>query len=160
MNHASKEVLLTARGLADAKEKLEYLKVVRRQEVLDKIKHAKSFGDLSENSEYDEAKNEQAEIETQIAELENVVNKAKLIDENSVQTDVVSVGTKVVVKNIDRKVEVEYYIVGSSEVDPANNRISYESPVGKGLLGHKPNETVTINVPAGTLRFKILSISK
>ncbi|MDD6308209.1 MAG: transcription elongation factor GreA [Clostridia bacterium] len=158
---AVKQTILTADGLKQLEDELEYLKTYKRQEVAEKIKQARAYGDLSENSEYDEAKNEQAQIENRIVEIENKLKNAKVIDEEHIDTTVVSVGTKVKVLDFEFDEEIEYSIVGSTEADPSKNRISDESPVGKGLLGAKVGETVKVPVPSGAvLEFKILSISK
>ena len=154
---AEKEVILTGEGLKKLEEKLEHLKTVRRHDVAERIKQAIDFGDISENSEYDDAKNEQAFIEGHIVELENKINTAKIIDE-SVKGDVVSVGSKVTVLDTMYNDELEYVIVGSSEADPFNNRISNESPVGKAILGEKVGKVVLVATPAGELRYKIVDI--
>ena len=156
----AKQVLLTSEGLAKLQDELENLKTVRRKENTAAIKRALSFGDLSENSEYDEAKNEQAEIEARISEIETILNNAKIIDEDNIATDVVSVGSKVQVKdNSDGTIET-YSIVGSTEADPMTGRISDESPVGGALLGHKLGETVIAEAPMGKIEFTIIDISK
>jgi transcription elongation factor GreA len=147
-----KEVILTAQGLEDLKAKIEYLRTERRQEVADRIKEARGFGDISENSEYDDAKNEQAMLEKQIAELEDKLRAATVIDEGAVSTDVVSVGATVHVKDQKTEKSVKYRIVGSSEANPAENKLSNESPVGKALLGKKRGEVVTVPVPRGPQR--------
>ena len=138
----AKQVLLTSEGLKKLQDELENLKTVRRKENTAAIKMARSFGDLSENSEYDKARNEQAEIESRIVEIENMLNNAKVIDEDNIDTDVVSVGSKVTVMDMEDKEEEEYLIVGSTEADPMNGKISDESPVGSALLGHKIDEVV------------------
>src|SRR5947209_10236959 len=132
-----KEVIVTAQGLEDLKERIEYLRNDRRREVAERIKEARGFGDISENSEYDDAKNEQAMLEKQIAELEDKLRGASVIDEDSVTTDVVSVGSTVHVKDQKTDKSVKYRIVGSSEANPAENKLSNESPVGKALLRRK-----------------------
>ena len=157
---AVKQVVLTDTGLKKLEEELEELKTVKRQEIAEKIKVARSFGDLSENSEYDEAKNEQAVVEARIATIEATLKNVKIIDESEITTEVVSMGTKVRVLDVDMEEEVEYSIVGSSESDPANGKISDESPVGKALVGHGVGETVVAETPAGELSFTILAISK
>ncbi len=155
-----KEVILTYEGLAKLEKELEYLKGAKRMEVAEKIKQALAFGDLSENSEYDAAKNEQAQVEERIIKVTNMLKHAKVIDEDEVATDTVSVGTKVTLLDVEFDEEIEYTIVGSTEADPAVGRISNESPVGSGLLGRKAGETVEIPVPQGTIVFKIVSIAK
>ena len=156
----AKQILLTSEGLQKLQDELENLKTVRRKENTAAIKRALSFGDLSENSEYDEAKNEQAEIEARIVEIENMLNNAKVIDEDSIATDVVSVGSKVKVKDMEDGTIEEYSIVGSTEADPMNGKISDESPVGNALLGHKVGEKVIVEAPMGKLEYEIVEISK
>lgn len=155
-----KEVILTPEGFKKLEKELEHLKTVKRRDIASKIKHAIAFGDISENSEYEEAKNEQAFIEGRIATLEKMLRHAKIIDDMDVSTDVVSIGSKVRLKDIELGKEFEYTIVGSAEADPANNKISNESPVGKALLGKKVHSIVDIEVPAGILKYKILEIKK
>lgn len=153
-----KETLLTAEGLKKLEEELAYYKSVRRIEVSERIKTAIEYGDISENSEYDDAKNEQAFIEGHIIELENKINTAKIIDEKT-RKNVVSVGSKVKLLDEEFNEELDYVIVGSSEADPFNNRISNESPVGSAILGKKKGATVEVNTPDGVATFKILAIS-
>lgn len=153
-----KETLLTAEGLKKLEEELAHYKSVRRIEVAQRIKTAIEYGDISENSEYDDAKNEQAFIEGHIIELENKINTAKIIDEKS-RKNVVSVGSKVKLLDEEFNEELDYVIVGSSEADPFNNRISNESPVGSAILGKKKGATVEVNTPDGVATFKILAIS-
>lgn len=141
-------------------KELENLKTVKRKEVAEKIKVARSFGDLSENSEYDEAKAEQAALEERIAYLEQLINNAKIIDKDEVSTDFVGIGTNVKIQNLDTGDIFEYSIVGSKEADPLNFKISDESPVGKALMGKKVGDVVEVSVPAGKFRYKILEISK
>jgi transcription elongation factor GreA len=160
MSENSKQVILTYEGLKKIEDELEQLKTVRRKEVTQKIKTALSFGDLSENSEYDEAKNEQAFVEGRIVTLENMLKNAKVIDEEDVKTDIISVGATVRVNEIEYDDEMEITIVGSAEADPAEMRLSNESPIGRGLLGHKVGETVEIQVPEGTRKFEVLEIKK
>ena len=146
-------------GLFSEKE-LEYLKTEKRAEISERIKIALGFGDLSENSEYDEAKNAQAENEALIVELENKVRYAKIIDESEIDTKTVQVGNTVKLLDMEFNEEVTYTIVGSTEVDLTQNRISNESPMGKALLGAKKNQTVEVQAPAGVIKYKILSITK
>ena len=153
-----KETLLTAEGLKKLEEELAYFKSVRRIEVAQRIKTAIEYGDISENSEYDDAKNEQAFIEGHIIELENKINTAKIIDEKT-RKNVVSVGSKVKLLDQEYDEELDYVIVGSSEADPFNNRISNESPVGSAILGKKKGATVEVNTPDGVATFKFLAIS-
>ena len=136
----TKQVLMTDEGLKNLEAELEELKAVKRKEIAEKIKVALSFGDLSENSEYDEAKNEQAIVEARIASIENMLKNVKIINEDELSTEIIHVGSKVKVRDIDFDDICEYKIVGSSEADPVNGRISDESPVGKGLIGHKVGE--------------------
>ncbi|MDD2482035.1 MAG: transcription elongation factor GreA [Lutispora sp.] len=156
----NKENLLTLSGLAKLEEELEYLRATKRAEVAQRIKQALAFGDISENSEYDEAKNEQAFIEGRIAQLENILKTAKVIDDDDINTDVVSVGAKVLLKDEDLGDEMEYTLVGSAEADPINLKISNESPVGKALIGKKAEEVVEIQVPDGIIKYRILHIKK
>ncbi|WP_295785388.1 transcription elongation factor GreA [Veillonella ratti] len=153
-----KETLLTAEGLKKLEEELAHYKSVRRIKVAQRIKTAIEYGDISENSEYDDAKNEQAFIEGHIIELENKINTAKIIDEKT-RKNVVSVGSKVKLLDEEFNEELDYVIVGSSEADPFNNRISNESPVGSAILGKKKGATVEVNTPDGVATFKILAIS-
>ena len=154
-----KEVLLTPQGLEELKAKIDHLSTARRQEVAERIKEARAFGDISENSEYDDAKNEQAMLEKQIAELEDKLRAATVIDENNVSTDVVGVGTTVHVKDQKTEKSVKYRIVGSAEANPSEAKLSNESPVGKALMGHKRNEIVSVPLPGGgTRELKITKI--
>ena len=154
-----KEILLTYEGMKKLEEELEYLKTVKRREVAERIKVALGFGDLSENSEYDEAKNEQAQVEMKIVDLENKLRNVKIIDEDEIDTKTVQVGNKVQVLDMEYDEKVDYTIVGSTEVDLAENKISNESPIGAALLGKKKNEVVEVQTPGGMLKFKILKIS-
>ncbi len=156
----SKKVLLTNEGLQKLQDELDNLKNVRRKENTEALKVAKSFGDLSENSEYDEAKNEQAEIEARIAEIENMLKNYTLIDEANIDSTKVNLGSKVRLLDKELKEEVTYTIVGKAEADPMNGTISNDSPVGKALIGKKVGQTATADTPAGELKFKILEISK
>ena len=140
--------------------KLENLKTVKRVEIAERIKVALGFGDLSENSEYDEAKNAQAENETKIAELENKIRYAKIIDESEIDTKTVQVGNTVKLLDLEFDEEVSYTIVGSTEVDIAQNKISNESPIGSAILGAKKNQIVEVQAPAGVMQYKVLSITK
>ena len=155
-----KEVLLTQEGFDNLEKELNYLKTERRAEIAERIKVALGFGDLSENSEYDEAKNAQAENEVKIAELENKVIYAKIIDEKDIDTETVQVGNIVKVLDMEFDEKIEYTIVGSTEVNLAENKISNESPLGAALLGAKRNNVVEVNAPAGVMKYKILSIKK
>ena len=144
-----KEILLTAQGLKALEDELEYLKVVKRKEMAEKIALARSYGDLSENSEYDDAKNEQAQMEARIADIEVTLKHAKVIDESEISNENVHIGSFVTVFNSLIDVEVKYNIVSASEAEPENNKISDESPVGKALLGKKTGEKVTVELPNG-----------
>ena len=155
-----KEVLLTQEGYNNLEKELNYLKTEKRAEVADRIKVALGFGDLSENSEYDEAKTAQAENENKIAQLEDKLRHAKIIDEKDIDTETVQVGNIVKVLDMEFDEKVEYTIVGSTEVDLAENKISNESPLGAALLGAKKNQTVDVNAPAGIMKYKILQIKK
>ena len=155
-----KEVILTQEGFDKLEKELNYLRTEKRAEIAERIKVALGFGDLSENSEYDEAKNAQAENEAKIAEYENKVRHAKIIDAKDIDTETVQIGNTVKVLDIEFNEEVEYTIVGSTEVDLTQNRISNESPMGKALLGAKKNQTVEVQAPAGVIKYKILSITK
>ncbi|ADG81117.1 GreA/GreB family elongation factor [Thermincola ferriacetica] len=155
-----KEVILTLDGLKKLEHELEQLKTVKRREVAERIKQAIEFGDISENSEYEDAKNEQAFIEGRILTLEKMLRNARVIDEGDVHTDVVSIGSTVLLKDLEFGDEIAYTIVGSAEADPSANKISNESPVGKALLGQKTGEIIEVNVPAGTLKYQIMGISK
>ena len=155
-----KEVILTQEGYNNLEKELEYLKTEKRVEIAERIKVALGFGDLSENSEYDEAKNAQAENEVKIAELENKLRHAKIIDEKDIDTKTVQIGNTVKLHDIEFDEEVEYTIVGSTEVNLAENKISNESPIGRALLGAKKGATVDVEAPAGIIQYKILSIKK
>ena len=155
----SKEIILTDEGLRKLEEELEQLKTVKRKEIAEKIKEALSFGDLSENSEYDEAKNEQAFVEARILQLETTLKNFRVLDDDELNNEIVSVGSKVILRDVEFDEEVEYQIVGSTEADPASGKISDESPVGKGLIGHKIGETVVIEAPVGDIKYEILSIN-
>lgn len=160
MKMPEKETLLTYEGLKKLEEELEYLKTEKRKEIAERIKVALGFGDLSENSEYDEAKNEQAQVEMRIIDLENKLRNVKLIDEDEIETKTVQVGNVVQILDIEFNEKVEYKIVGSTEVDLAENKISNESPIGSALLGRKKNEIVDVETPGGVIQLKILKITK
>jgi transcription elongation factor GreA len=159
MSNTNKHIM-TYEGVKKIEDELEYLRTVKRKEISEKIRFALSFGDLSENSEYDEAKNEQAFVEGRIVQLENMLKNVTIVDESEIPSDVVSVGCIVKVKDCDLNEEVEYSIVGSAEADPLNNKISSESPVGKSLLGKKVGDTVEVQVPDGVSKYNIISIRK
>ena len=155
-----KEILLTQEGYDNLEKELEYLKTEERAAIAERIRVALGFGDLSENSEYDEAKNAQAANETKIADLENKIRHARIIDESEIDTKTVQIGNTVQIKDLEFDEDLEYTIVGSTEVDLANGKISNESPIGAALLGAKKNEIVEANTPGGIVKFKILSIKK
>ena len=153
----AKEIIVTDEGLRKLELELEELKTIKRKEVAEKIKVALSFGDLSENSEYDEAKNEQAFVESRI---EDMLNVAKVVDESELPTDKVAIGSKVKVLNLTRNTETVYNIVGSTESDPLKGKISDESPIGKALVGSKVGDEVSVEAPAGIINIKVLEINK
>ncbi len=155
-----KEFLVTQEGYDNLEKELEELKTVKRQEIAERIKVALGFGDLSENSEYDEAKNAQAANENKIAELEQKIRFAKIIDDSEIDTESVQVGNIVKVHDMEFDEDLEYTIVGTTEVDLSQNKISNESPIGKALMGKKKNQVVNVEAPAGTIKMKILSIKK
>jgi len=157
----NRETVLTSEGLEELKSKIERLRGERRREVAQRIKEAREFGDIAENSEYDDAKNEQAMLEKQIADLEEKLRSARVIDETAVDTDVVGLGATVHVKDQKTEKSTKFRIVGSAEADPSESKLSNESPVGKALLGHKRGETVTVPVPRGPARkLKITKIER
>lgn len=156
----SKQVILTEEGLKNLEAELENLKTVKRKEVAEKIKVALSFGDLSENSEYDEAKNEQGIIEARILEIEAMLKNVKVIDEHELSTELVNVGSKVKVKDMEYDEVIDYKIVGPSEANPMEGRISDESPVGASLIGHKEGDLVKVETPGGICTYKIIQIYK
>ena len=154
-----KDIFFTPEGLEKIENEIEYLKTVRRKEVAERIKVALGYGDLSENSEYDEAKNEQAYVEERIAKLEMMARNAKVNDEKDLNHDMVNVGSTVVVKDLDSGDEDEYTIVGSAEADPLSGKISNESPVGAGLIGLKVGDITEIEIPDGIIKYKVCAIS-
>lgn len=156
----NKQIMLTDEGLLKLEQELENLKTKKRQEVAEKIKVARGFGDLSENSEYDAAKEEQAQVEARIVHLENMLKNAKVIDQDEIDLNKVSIGTKVKVYDEEFDEELEYSIVGSTEADPDLFKISDESPVGRALIGRNVGDTVDVDTPGGVVKFKILSINK
>ena len=153
-----KETILTLEGLNQLEKELENLKTVKRREVAQRIKQAIEFGDISENSEYEDAKNEQAFIEGRIIMLEKMLRNAKVIEDDNLGKEAVSLGSTVLLKDLEFGDEVKYTIVGSVEADPAANKISNESPVGKAILQHKKGDVVEVEVPAGVIKYKILDI--
>ena len=155
-----KYIMVTEEGLKNLEDELENLKTVRRKEIAEKIKVALSFGDLSENSEYDEAKNEQAIAEARIAEIEAILKKAKVINEHELSTEIIHVGSRVKIFDLKHQEECQYRIVGSNEANPLEGKISDECPVGKGLIDHKVGDRVEIETPDGICEYDVLEISK
>lgn len=157
---SEKEVLLTQEGLKKLEEELENLKSVKRREVAERIKIAIGYGDISENSEYEDAKNEQAFIEGRIITLEKMLRNARIINNDEVDTNTVSIGSTVILEDLEIGDTVEYTIVGTAESDPFMNKISNESPVGKAILGQQKDAVVDVQVPAGIIQYKIIDIKK
>ena len=155
-----KQITVSSEGLKKLKEELEYLRTTKRKEVAENIKTARSFGDLSENSEYDEAKDEQAKVELRIVELEKMLKNIRVVDNNDVKTDTASVGSKVKVFYVDDNEEAEYTIVGPTEADPLAGKISDDSPVGSAILGKKTDDEFIVETPGGNVKMRILSISR
>jgi transcription elongation factor GreA len=153
-----KEVILTPEGYEKLKQEIEYLSTQKRREIAERIRVAREFGDINENAEYDDAKNEQALIENRIAMLEDRLSHARVIQKKEVSSDVVSIGSRVRLRDVEAKQTVEYHIVGSAEANPAEQKLSNESPVGKAIIGRKKGETVDVATPRGSLKFKILDI--
>jgi transcription elongation factor GreA len=153
-----KEVILTPEGYEKLRQEIEHLSTTKRREVAERIRIAREFGDIQENAEYDDAKNEQALLEHRIATLEDRLRDARVIGKDEVTTDVVSVGSHVRLRDVDAKKTFEYHIVGSAEANPTENKLSNESPVGKALIGRKKGETIEVTAPRGALKFKILEI--
>ena len=156
----AKQTLLTDEGLKNYENELEYLKDVKRKEIAEKIKVARSFGDLSENSEYDEAKNDQAMLEARIAQIEAILKNAKIIDDSELTNEHIHIGSKVKLHDCEFDEDIEYQIIGSNEADPFDGKISDESPVGAALLGHKIGDTVEVETPDGAIKFVVLEISR
>lgn len=159
MSEAKKHIM-TYDGIKKLEEELEHLKTVKRKEITEKIKVALGFGDLSENAEYTEAKNEQAFVEGRIIQLENLLKNAEVVDETELPKDIVSVGCRVTVEDSEFKEKIEYHIVGSAEADPMNDKISNESPVGKALIGKKKGNVAEAQTPNGVIKYKILKITR
>lgn len=157
---AEKEVILTQTGLQKLEEELEYLKSVKRREIAERIKVAIGYGDISENSEYEDAKNEQAFVEGRVITLEKMLRNARIINNDDVDTDVVSVGSIVTLKDLEFGDSIEYTIVGTAESDPFQNKISNESPVGKSIIGKQIGSIVDVQVPAGVIQYEIMEIKK
>lgn len=156
----NKEIILTQEGMKKLKDELEFLKTTKRQEMAEKIKIARGFGDLSENAEYDEAKNEQAEVEARINQIIEMLKYARILDESEIVADEVNLGSRVKIFDVEFEEELEYIIVSTTEADPANNKLSQESPVGKALLHGKVGDVVKAETPGGEIEFKILEISR
>lgn len=156
----AKQIVMTESGLEKLQQELDFLKSVKRKEAAENVGIARSFGDLSENSEYDEAKNEQAKVEAQIAELEETLKHVTVISDSEIQTDSVRPGVTVGVLDMEYDEEDEFIIVNSHEVDPAARKISDQSPIGKALIGTRVGDTVTIEIPDGTVKYKVLKITK
>jgi transcription elongation factor GreA len=154
-----KEVILTPEGYKKLKAEIELLSTEKRREVAERIRVARQFGDIAENAEYDDAKNDQMLLEHRIARLEEQLRNARVIEKKEITTDVVSVGSRVRLRDVDAKQTVEYHIVGSAEANPSANKLSNESPVGKAIIGHKKGETVEVLTPRGSrLKYKIMEI--
>ena len=156
----AKEFKLSAERLEELKSELNYPKTVREKEVADQIKEARSFGDLSENSEYDEAKNEQGKLYSRIAEIENILSNYVIIEEHTEDSNSVRLGSKITVLDLELDIEETYHVVGSQEADPMNGRISEESPFGKALLGKAVGEIVIVEAPAGNIEYKVIDIQR
>lgn len=154
-----KEILVSQEGLAKIEAELETLKTTKRREVAERIKTAREFGDISENSEYEDAKNEQAFIEGRIQSLEKMLRQARVVDQAELDPEVVHIGSHVVVRDLSENIEEEYHIVGTAEAEPSKNRISIESPVGKALMGLRPGQRVEVKAPIGTIAFEVVKIS-
>ncbi len=157
---SNKPAILTHEGYKKLNDELEYLKTVKRKEVAEKLKEARGFGDLSENSEYDEAKNEQAEVEARISKLDEILKDAEVVNEDEIDTNSVSIGVKVKVFDYKFDEEIEYTLVGSSEADPFENKVSIDSPIGQKLEKTKVGEEVTVESPGGEYKLKVLEIHR
>jgi transcription elongation factor GreA len=153
-----KEVILTAEGYEKLKQEIEYLSTDKRREVAERIRIAREFGDIAENAEYDDAKNEQAHLEARIAILEERLKNARVIQKKEIKSGEVSIGTKVRLRDMDANQTVEYHIVGSAEANPTEGKLSNESPVGKAIMGRKKGEVVEVAAPRGSLKYKIMDI--
>ncbi len=153
-----KEVILTAEGYEKLKREIDHLRGEKRREVAERIRVAREFGDIAENAEYDDAKNEQAMLEHRIAQLEERLLSARVISKKEISKDAVSIGSRVVLRDVKARKDVEYHIVGSAEANPAENKLSNESPVGKAIMGRKKGEVVEVAAPRGALKFKIVEI--
>ena len=156
----AKQIVVTESSFLKLKAELEYLKNVKRKEAAENVGIARSFGDLSENSEYDEAKNEQAKIEVQISELEETIAHAKVISDHEIQTDIVNVGVTVTIYDMDYDEETAYTLVSSRDVDPLSNLISDQSPIGRALIGTKVGDIVSVDIPDGVAKFRVVKIAR
>jgi transcription elongation factor GreA len=154
-----KEVILTKEGYDKLRKEIDHLRNDKRREVAERIRVAREFGDIAENAEYDDAKNEQAMLEHRIAQLEERLLAARVIEKKEISKDSVSIGSKVKLRDVEAKKTLEYHIVGSAEANPAENKLSNESPVGKAIMGRKKGETVEVATPRGKLKFKIMEIA-
>ena len=155
-----REIILTPEGYRRLKDEIDYLSTKKRDEVAERIRESRQFGDIAENAEYDDAKNEQAMLEQRIAVLEDKLRSAKVIDSSVVNTDVVGLGTKVTLQDMQHGDVLQYFIVGSAEADPTDHRLSNESPVGRAIIGRRPGDKVAVSVPRGTISYKILAIER
>jgi len=153
-----REVVLTEEGYNKLKEEIEHLQTVKVPEVAQRIKEAREFGDISENSEYDDAKNEQAQVAARISHLEQQLRNARVVDAEHVSTESVSIGARVTLKDLATRKNTEYSVVGSAEADPRNHRLSSESPLGKAILGKKKGEKITVTTPRGALEYQVMKI--
>ena len=153
-----KDVILTPEGYKHLKGELDHLRTAKRREIAERIAAAREFGEIAENAEYDDAKNEQMMLEHRIAQLEHRLRSARVIEQNEITADAVSIGSRVKLKDMDANETIEYHIVGSAEANPAEHKLSNESPVGKAIIGRKKGETVEVVAPRGALKFKILDI--
>ncbi len=160
MAEKAKQMLYTQDGYDLLVKELNYLKGEKREEIKEAIALARSFGDLSENAEYDEARNEQAKTEARISELESLIENAIIVDEDAIDTSIANIGSTVLVYDLDEKEEIEYSIVGSIEADPFANKISDQSPIGRAIVGNKEGDTVTVEAPGGTIRLEIRKVSR
>jgi len=159
MADEQKYPILTPEGLRKLEEELEFLKTVKRKEIAERIKASKAFGDITENAEYEDAKNEQAFVEGRILQLDQLLRNAKIVDNHGAPPDVIIVGSTVRVKDLGSGEEITYTIVGSAEADPDRDRISNESPVGRALLGRRAGEVIEVTVPAGKMKYSVLKIT-
>jgi transcription elongation factor GreA len=157
---AVKEVILTPEGYEKLKSEIEYLSTEKRRDIAERIRAAREFGDIQENAEYDDVKNEQAMLENRIATLEQRLRDARVIDKSEVSSDAVSIGSRVRLRDLEVGKTIEYHIVGSAEANPAENKLSNESPVGRAIMGRKKGETVEVAAPRGTLKFKVMEIKR